>query len=618
MAARKPKKEKAKEIQPKKEILEPLEFDPLNPELSVLHRAGIAGLLLQIRSMEKLKKQSSEEEGGKLAIPGCSLLEDGRRIRVELTKDSFYSLMKERYRAVPVKRTVSKETHKRRQQKAKRFVFTSAAVGERYEYLEPRPSLTHFELFEAHSCWQEHARDAAWQSYYCIYKTQLAFKLSALEQGNSTIRDTWQTLVNKEGEKTPVIDDLWTALVDQKEIELRKQYYPGTFGENLKSVSISESGQLALLLHFWPLVAVHFTPINLKFDKDSKALRYDRQAPIVVVPDVVDAQAFVEEFIDYLGCLDVVPEGKLNQDGRFVATPLEASLAFFAAPRLARGVNRKPGTRGAEVYVFKQRPKQDKQPVVTAIVNESFSRRLVDEYKRLMERKITSLPFRAVCVENLLAQPQHHLYEGFEKLVEQYPLELFVATKTEGGKARRFKLHGYWMAQSLYSEFAAIEKQQRRKPMKEEPTIPYLIWRITRNYVRWRACAKAEPAINAEKLKSIFAKKRTDLNEAESGLLKDYNEKVAEVVEKLFIDFRGYRDATTFANAFSETFFRAPQSLSPENAERLRPYYEGSADWESGRRLVLMAISAAGALASSRAEEGDADNLLETDSDETE
>lgn len=623
MATRTTRKTDAKKITPKQSVLEPLEYDPLNSGLTVLHRAGIAGLLLQIKAMEELKQQAtSEEEKAKYVIPEWSFINGGRGIAVSFTKESFYSLMRERYASDMVKRSVSKDAHKRRQKKPTRQIYDNATERERFFYVEPRPSLRHFEVFKAHSDWQEHTRDAAWQSYYCIYKTQLAFKIPkpiGVEKGSPKFA-AWDALVSKEGEKNPVIDDLWAALIEKRELELRKQYYPSTFGGNLKGVSINDPSEWVLLLHFWPIVAAHFTPVSLKVEKDKKtnkrALRQSYQSPIVVVPDVVDAESFVYEFIDYLGRLDAAPKGKLYQDGRYIAIPLEAPLAFFAAPRLARGINRKPGTRGAEVYVFKQRPKQDKQPLVTSIVNESFSRRLVDEYKRLTERKITSLPFRALCVENLLAEPQRYLYEGFERLVEQYPLELFVAIKTEGANIRRFNPHGHRMAWSLYNEFLIIEQQQRRKTMNEEPTIPYLIWRIARGYIRWRACAKAEPPIDANRLKATFARKPNERGKDDEALLKRYNAEVSEVVEKLFIDFRGQRDAGSFANVFTETLFRAPQNLSPKDAERLRPFYEDT-EWESGRRLVLMAISAAGALASSKAAEDAVDNMPETESGES-
>jgi CRISPR-associated protein Cmx8 len=619
MVTRKSKKTAATETVP-----DPIEYDPLNPELTVLHRAGIAGLLLQIRTMER----ASEEDKEDFVIPQYEPIHDGRGIRIKFTKESFHSLMRERYQAVFIEKVSGKERDKpskeeKDQQEAennvveaeegkktkkklptpKRYICKWPRVEGRFVYYDLFPLLRSFEVFEANEIWQQHARDAMWKSYYSIYKTQGVFKFySEFEEGGQ-------------------INDLWEALLEKQRIGLRKQYYPSVFDKNLKGVEINEQVENALLLHFWPLVATHFIPVSLKIDKDKKTgqkiLRHDWQRPVVVIPDVVNAENFVSDFIEHLGTLGETPSGKLYDDGRYIATPLEASLAFFFAPRKARGTSNKIGTRGAEVYVFRQRPKIDKQPLVTSIVNESFEPQLVNEYERLMKKKITSLPFRAICVENLLEK--RGLYEGFERLVDQYPLELFVAIKPKDKVARRFNRHGYQMARSLFNEFRSIKEKERKNMNGAEPTIPSLIWRITRSYVRWRASSKADPPVDESRLNALFEKRRNKqtFTADEEKLLKRYNAAVGDVVEKLFIDFRGYREMEAFANAFTETLFRAPQNLKPELADKLQPFYEG-AEWESGRRLVLMAISAAGANASARGADDDANDVPDAASTETE
>ncbi len=606
MATRTAKKASSKKATPKRTTLEPIEYDPLNSEFTMLHRAGMAGLLLQIETMRKLRESMSEEEKQQYKIPACEPIHDGRGIVVTFTEESFHSLMQERYRGVLVRRVVGKENHKLRQKpkaKPKRYIYEDSPEHEKFSYLDPRPLLQYFEEFKAPLHWQEHTRDAIWKSYYCIYNNQLIFKLPS------------------EASKSNKVDELWNSLLEESLIKLDKPIYPSAFANNLKGVDIRERSTHVLLLHFWPLVTAHFIPVNLKADKDKKTkearLRNDFQPPVIVVPDVTDAGVFVDEFTDYLGRLGNASSGKLYQDGRYIATPLEASLAFFVVSRLARGVRAKIGTRGAEVYVF-SKPQNSKQPLVTAIVNESFEPRLLDEYKTLLEKQIWSLPFRAVCVENLLAQPRRYLYEGFERLVDQYPLELFIANKSKDGKTRRFLPHGYQMARSLNFEFTSIEKKEKQKMSDEAPSIPFLFWDVARNYIRWRACNKAEPPVEVKNINALLAKKiqKQKLTSDEEKRLKTYNKAVGEVVERLFIDFRGYREMEGFANAFTETFFRAPQRLKPEQAERLKPFYEG-AEWESGRRLVLMAISAEGANASSKASDDLPEDIPEADSDDS-
>jgi len=593
---------KTKKTTTNKPVPDPIEYDPLNPELTVLHRAGIAGLLLQIKTMEN----APEEDKKDFVIPQYEPIYDGRGIRIEFTKESFYSLMRELYRGELVRRVVGKVSHERRQkklqQKEQRYVYESALGNEKFAYLEPRPLLRHFEVFKSDEAWQDHARNAMWNSYYCIPRSQLVFQLPS------------------EGGKNNKVDELWNVLTSEGRIELRKQHYPSAFGANLKGAEVSESAENVLLLYFWPLVAAHSVPINLKAEKDKRTgqtvLRNAWQSPVIVIPDVVNVENFVADFIEFLGSLSA-PSGNLSHDGRYIATPLEASLAFFFAPRKARGTSNKIGTRGAEVYVFRQRPKIDKQPLVTSIVNESFEPQLVDEYERLMNKRISSLPFRAVCVQNLL---EHQgLYEGFERLVDQYPLEVFVAIKPKDKGARRFHKYGYQMARSLFNEFGSIKEKERKNMNSAEPTIPSLIWRITRSYVRWRASGKADPPVDESRLNALFEKRRNKqtFTADEEKLLKRYNAAVGDVVEKLFIDFRGYREMEAFANAFTETLFRAPQNLKPDLADKLQPFYEG-AEWESGRRLVLMAISAAGANASTRGTDDDPNDVPAAGTTETE
>jgi len=594
---------------PRAPTLPPIEYDPLAPGLTVLHRAGIAGLLLQIETLRTLNSQNAHNGSVHYQIPECEPIFNGRGIQVTFSEESFYYLMRERYRGLLVKRIVGALNHKLRQapkKKPKRYLFKRQISKAQFEYLDPRPLLQSFEVFKSHEAWQEHTRDAIWSSYYCIHNNRLMYKLAS------------------ESERNEKLDKLWSALRSHSEVQLDKPIYPTANARNLKDTGVVELGETALLLHFWPLVAGHFVPVNLKVDKDKKTgwpiLKPDWQPPTVVVPDVTDVQSFVEDHKEFLGTLGNPPSERLYEDATKIATPLEAPLAFFAAPRLARGARPKIGTRGAEVYVFKKR-KGEKQPVVSLVLNESLEPRVLDEYSRIMQKRILSLPFRAVCVQNILAKPSQSLYQGFEQLVDRYPLELFVATRPKNGNVRQFLPEGALMARSLRAELIQIREKEKKKMTGEERSIPFLIWRITQNYLRWRACTKAVPSIKDDQIKAVLGKLINDRDEKklasnEREVLKRYNAAMGEVVERAFIDFRGSREPTTFANAFSETLFRAPQFLGPRQAERLQPFYEGT-DWESGRRLVLMAISATGANASPTARsqhayEGEFDAALST------
>jgi CRISPR-associated protein Cmx8 len=564
-----------------------LEYNPLDPQLTVLHRAGIAGLLLQVKAMEKVLPDDLTSEQRTQLVPEYGFKEDGYTLWIKINGSSFQALMRERYQGGMVRRIYRS---KKKESKPRR-VFIEKTADNKFVYEEMRPLLRYLETFRAPEAWQEHIRESYWNSFFCIPLSQPIFQIY---QPTETAKKA---------------DELWKALTRKKAVEIDKSLLPNVFKADLKGVGIEQRGDYALLLHFWPLVSTFFTPRNLKLDKDQKTgerkLVMEYQPPVIVVPDVIDVQIFTEDFETYLGAL---PESRQTRGGgeylpqKYVSTPLEAPFAFFVAPRLAQHRVITPdnlGARGAEVYAFRRPARQAE---VAAIFNEPLEDDLVTRYEMLQH--IRSLPYRALCIENLLARPPRHWSDGFERLVAQYPLELFVATKSRGSSARQLGNFAREMAQSLCTDFELLGKENRMS--HKDQTVEMLIWRITRNYVDWRARDKAKLAdqdfkFDGKRLKELRDKQKNKqplqlVEEQWRSKCTRYLNEVMDVTEDLFINFRARRDPQSFANAFSETLFRAPFYLSPEQSTKLRPFYEGE-HWESGRRLVLMAISAAGAVA---------------------
>ncbi len=564
-----------------------LEYNPLDPQLTVLHRAGIAGLLLQVKVIEKgLADDLIDEQRAEL-LPEYGFKEDSHTFWIKFNEQNFHTLMRERYQGVMVERVYKA---KKKESKPRR-VFIEKTADNKFVYEEMRPLLRYLETFRAPEAWQEHVRESYWNSFFCIPLSQPIFQ------------------IYQPTEPAKKAEELWKSLIGKKPVEIDKSLLPNVFKTDLKGVAMKQQSDYALLLHFWPLVVTFFTPRNLKLDKDKKTgerkLVTEYQPPVIVVPDVIDVQAFTDDFETYLGAL---PEPRQTRGGgeylsqKYVSTPLEAPLAFFVAPRLAQHRVITPdnfGARGAEVYVFRRPARQAE---VAGIFNEPLEDDLVARYEALQH--IHSLPYRALRIENLLAQPPRQWSEGFERLVAQYPLELFVATKPRGSSARQFGDYAREMAQSLRSDFELLEKENRMND--KDPTVETLIWRITRNYVDWRARDKAKLAdqdfkFDGRRLKELRDKQKKNhplqsSDEQWKNKCNRYLNEVMDVTEDLFINFRARRDPQSFANAFSETLFRAPFYLSPEQTTKLRQFYEGE-QWESGRRLVLMAISAAGAVA---------------------
>ncbi len=140
-----------------------------------------------------------------------------------------------------------------------------------------------------------------------------------------------------------------------------------------------------------------------------------------------------------------------------------------------------------------------------------------------------------------------------------------------------------------------------------QPNIEKLIYRVTRNYIEWRARDRAKSKVSEtfiftfDRLKDVRGKQRKNLSLSEDdrrwlGSADEYIKQMQRTAEELFIRFRGCRNKRRFAPLFTETFCFAPQpSLTPDKQTQLRPYIEGD-EWESGKNLVLMSISAVGGI----------------------
>ena len=138
-----------------------------------------------------------------------------------------------------------------------------------------------------------------------------------------------------------------------------------------------------------------------------------------------------------------------------------------------------------------------------------------------------------------------------------------------------------------------------------KPNIERTIYNLARNYIHWRAQTKKNFSARSfefdfKKLNALREKRKKGemLSGGEQGWLRDaqeYVDAVQSVAEELFIRFRGRRDKKSFANLFTETFFRAFYGISADNMKSLGTFVEGD-DWESAKRLVLMSISASAAI----------------------
>lgn len=534
-------------------------YDPLEPSYSGLHRAGMVGLALQVEAMKIANQKLPADEVG--PIPQIDWTENGRAMKVTFSFQSFEALMRERYLG---KVLVVKETKKNRKSNDHESI---------KNVLVPR--LKYLEELGADLQLQEHIRFAYRRSFFSIYKERELF--FGVTEDKKTFMERIKTL--------------WKAITCDHASEIQKSSRPNVVGTNLKGGTLLEAGKDALLFHFWPLASWFFTPKALKFDKTQKQIVDATSPPVIVIPDVTDVRSFYE----------YVKGSFARPFQKHISTSLEASLAFYVAPFVARGqtiteevLNEfQQIVSGASVFVYLS---PGKQPEVAGVFDEAWPEAILEQYIELKNQALRSPAYGAMRVENVLAKRTWH--HGFNKLVDQWPLELFVPVKDRKTGVFEMKPKALELAKDIGADFryfADKEDDMEAGITDSAVSVPTLIDRLVKRYLRWRVFSKGQSPPDEEKVKSALDKEWTDapLSNDEAALLDEFRDTHAKVVNREFVDFRGATDQKRFAERFIGLFEAGFYTVS-EQREMLRPFYE-DVEWESGRWLVLMAISAEGA-----------------------
>lgn len=547
-------------------------YDPIEPQYNALHRAGMAGLALQIKAMEKANAA---------VRPTVEWIENGRAIEVTLNLLDLRALLQERYLGVKVTRELQLKKNRNGQSNTANIEVKTTTY----------PRLRYLEVLGANDLEkrQDHIRRMYYQSFFQIYQENQRF-FKAPEDGELAWRNP---RVDEDADK------LWEALRDGETVHIQKSTRPNSVKYDLKGVALGDVAKQVLLLHFWPIASSFFIPAIIRYDNKLKQLVDDRLPPVIVIPDVSHVKKFLNHIIRSYGRDFLSP---------IINTSVEAALAFYAAPRLGHGLTITEeiynelvqSVHGATVFAY-SRP--TKQPEVRGVFEEPYSEEKLEAYLDLSRRGLTSPPYRALRVRNLLAgQPW---YDGFDSLVNEWRLELFVPVKDRKTKLYELRPKATELVNDLCADFKYFATKEEEMDAAESK-IPTLIDKLVDSYLYERVFGKGQEVLPRKKLAEIFKKKkksrqldgteRPKLHPDEQELVDAFNDKHSKGVNQEFVDFRGATDQRRFTELFVTRLFdpnlNAPYT-EPDERALLHSFYEK--EWESARWLTLMAISAAGA-----------------------
>ncbi|MDB5392431.1 MAG: cmx8 [Planctomycetaceae bacterium] len=537
------------------------------------HKAGLAGLVLQIQSMNdrRLPKDSIPEVVGEVGTT---------TVTFRFTEKSVNGLMDDFYDARLVKVEVKskwpgeppleeklideKDDDTGQVKKVKRFV---------YEVVQPRGHFLEQHLSDGDGLWLKLWRDMLWNVPRSKPTTRGPYNSRADSKPCSESAATWKDLVAFDTARRKGLfktDSISSALL------------LGAQALNAESVSFEGRVEQTLLLHFWPLTVLIFVPQVIENDGGNDFVGYS-----LAIPEVSDLDNFCRDYSSLLGRLPKEPRG-YRPLGAVIDLPEQSALEFLqhlgglADFQAKQGASRKVAASVSSIE-YLHLVKLGNNVKSQSAGRIAPSRELMSRYFDIMRRGMYRNPlFRSGLLRSLLDSVREPTpwYASFSDLFQTRPWPLFVCCDKTPRNLPWFANDAAAQFDSIADDFKqsleAFQSQQRTSlenrlmtddavtpnDDKPKPQLETLIYGLVRTYVN----RKTE---DRSKLKWDDIAKRPRLKDDKTGrerldIPKDYSDAREKVVSDVFLAMRSRREQD-FVDYFTATICSVGQYLPPDD-----------------------------------------------------
>lgn len=535
------------------------------------HKAGLAGLILQIQSMisRGQPKQLIPEIMGDIG---------SAEVTFRFTKSSVQGLMDDFYDARKVlvevkskwpgeppleeKIIEEKDEETGTVKPVKRFV---------YEVVQPRGHFLEQHLADHDGLWLKLWRDMLWNVPRSKPTTRGPYNSRAEHQPCSEGTATWKDLVafetakRKGGWRT---DSISSALL------------LGAQALNAESVAFEGRVEQTLLLHFWPLTVLIFVPQVIDNDGTSEFVGYS-----LAIPEVSDLENFCEDYPSLLARLPTEPRGYRPQ-AALIDLPAQSALEFFSHLgqlvdfQTQQGTTRRIATSVSSVeYLHLVKVGNNVKSQTAGRIDPNP--KLMSDYFDIMRRGTFRNPlFRATILQSLLDSIRQPIpwHSGFKNLFQHRPWPFFISCGQSPHNLPRFAADAATQFDIISRDFKdSLEAFHTQTPRtfqeqmmtdddlateKPRPKLESLIYGLVRTYVNRKTENKSnikwEDIINRPKIKDEkTGRERLDIP-------KDYSEIREKIVSDAFLSMRSRREQD-FVDYFTATICSVAQYLPAED-----------------------------------------------------
>jgi hypothetical protein len=611
-----------------------LEFD-LHDLPTAQHRAGLAGLILQIDSMD----ERGNSRHPKL-IPAIEEV-TATSAKITFTRDSMQGIFDDLYAAklveivVPTKwpgKTKPKPGEHFLSKKDPKTGEMKQSRGFAYDVVQPQaPCLSRHLDGGFDSPWHDLWRQMVW----------------SIPRGGNNVRSRAPFIDRANERPCGEGATAWAQVVDLEEKTARSRFPTapisgalmlGAQAVNAEAVPFEGRVDHNLLLHFWQVVVLTFAP-QVVNKKDAKV---ERIGYVLAIPDIADLREFREHFPEILqelpasergrtpaaARIDLPEQGGLEvlwwmkgsgkkseagdgtggapeQPGKFEGrlhrrdrVDRSGAIRNLAASKASRGWN--GCVRAVETYhMFK---------LGNNVKLVSFSRLadrpgLAEDYQDIAEKYRNPL-FRAALMRALIRDQSWIV--GMIELFAEYPWPFFIEGDQTPKYLPRFGRDARERFQSFHGSMSGMEIDK----MDEEEKVKHLslvVQRIINAYVEWRAEKKTGIKISGLKKEPARNKQGNPLKKKNGEVLmlpvypKEFREAQQRVCTDAFLSMRSRHDQD-FVEYFAGSICQADHQLSQANYQFLvgvlmtnpdpNPVGRKRLCWEDIKAIAMIAVSA--------------------------
>lgn len=559
MANKKAKKEPAGAI----EVLE------LDYQLAALpssqHRAGLAGLVLMVRWLERLPTNGGICQLTQVNEHGATLRID--KLGLEALFNEVYAASKEEQERQQILKNKNKEIvpYLREEQRKETDPKTGKAKMRTvyiYPVVVPKGAfLVNYDpsINGDKGIWIKLWRDVLWNIFRGVPATRIPF--------------------NNRSDKLPTDDaaKAWTELIQPSEfvVDLPSTYFIGAQACNAENVPFKDRARFQFLLHFWPFAAQIYVPEVINNDGERDFVGY-----VLAIPDVANLEWFCEELPDVLRNRSVEISGYRPRD-------CIIDLAVEGALDVLRRLHERLAVREGEIATSNlvlgvdviQVEKQGNSIKLLGISRIDSEAQMIDEYARL-RRSLWNPIFRRQRLLNLVNDRPWHA--GFDALLSRLPYKELFAAHASGFKYFKRDVQEAFkekLEKEGHDQMDEVGEVMSNKSSDsgESSQINWesLIYRMIGTYI-------------SRKLESKYQLKWEQVK-GDSKKEKDYRENKEKIAKDAFLAVRS-RTGMDFINYFASTLCSVSQHINEESYSALAQALYTETD--KVRTLTMLALSA--------------------------